>query len=193
MSEPSGIICRICGSARTQRAGEVEYIRGYCWTVWDCQTCGCRFTRHDEAVYNNLHKTDTIAYYDDYRVLARECKKHFDRNDAQELRRVLDEGAKYRFVLDELSPLPRTARLLEVGCSRGYLTSWFILGGWDVLGVDVSSEALASARADFGDHFALMDSPEIRERAPYDAIYHVGMIGCVGDPIGLTRDLLAFL
>src|SRR3954451_10976344 len=139
MAESSGTNCRICGSPRTQRAGEVEYISGYRWTVWDCEHCGCRFTEHDATVHNNFHKTGAISYYDDYRVLADECKKLFDRHDVQSLTALLHQTAKYRFVLDELSQLPRTARLLEVGCSRGYLTSWFILGGWDVLGVDVSS------------------------------------------------------
>ena len=33
----------------------------------------------------------------------------------------------------------------------------------------------------------------IRAEAPYDFIYHVGMIGCVSDPVKLTRELLALL
>lgn len=193
MPEASDITCRICGSHGTRQLGEVEYITGYRWMVWDCEACGCRFTRHDEAVHDSFHRAGTIAYYDEYRGLAKECKGLFDRKDVAGLRKLLDEGAKYRFVLDELSQLPRTARLLEVGCSRGYLTSWFIMGGWDILGVDVSAEALESARANFGNHFALADSPEVQARAPYDAIYHVGMIGCVRDPIGLTKRLLSLL
>ena len=33
----------------------------------------------------------------------------------------------------------------------------------------------------------------IQDRSPYDVIYHVGTIGCVADPIGMTRDLLRML
>jgi SAM-dependent methyltransferase len=61
------------------------------------------------------------------------------------------------------------------------------------LGVDVSAEAVESARLAFGDHFALAGSAVILSEAPYDVIYHVGMIGCVADPIGLTSQLLAML
>jgi SAM-dependent methyltransferase len=173
--------------------GEVEYLKGFRWMVYDCEACGCRFTKHDEMAHDRLHQAGAIAYYEDYRRLAAECKACFGRRDAEGLREVLSASPKYKFVIDQLSPLPRDSRLLEIGCSRGYLTSWFILGGWDILGVDVSAEAIDSARMNFGEHFAMADAPEVKARAPYDAIYHVGMIGCVRDPIGLTRQLLSLL
>jgi SAM-dependent methyltransferase len=109
------------------------------------------------------------------------------------LREFLRVSPKARFVIDKISQYPRKQRMLEIGCSRGYLTSYFILAGYDVTGVDVSHEAVESARKNFGDYFFLAGSPEIAGRAPYDVIYHTGMIGCVGDPIGLTRDLLEML
>ena len=33
----------------------------------------------------------------------------------------------------------------------------------------------------------------MRRSPPYDVIYHVGLIGCVADPIAFTRRLLAML
>src|SRR5947207_8789357 len=121
MPAASDITCRICGSSSARQIGEVEYITGYRWPVRDCEKCGCRFTRHDAAVYNSFHKAGTISYYEDYRELAKECTELFNRNDAEGLRARLNADLKYRFVIDELSRLPRTARLLELGCSRGYL------------------------------------------------------------------------
>ena len=38
----------------------------------------------------------------------------------------------------------------------------------------------------FGDHFAT----EIPEDGQFDAIYHVGTIGCVAEPAGMTRSLI---
>jgi SAM-dependent methyltransferase len=61
------------------------------------------------------------------------------------------------------------------------------------MGVDVSAEAVESARAAFGDHFAVAGAPPVAAGAPYDVIYHVGMIGCVADPLGLTKSLLTIL
>lgn len=187
------VTCRICGSDAAHSLGEVEYLRGFRWMVYDCAACGCRFTKHDETVHENLHLAGAISYYGDYRRLADGCRACFGRKDAEGLRELLSVSPKYKFVIDQLSPLPRNSRLLEVGCSRGYLTSWFILEGRDILGVDVSVEAIQSARKDFGEHFAMADAPEVKTRAPYDAIFHAGMIGCVRDPVGLTRQLLSLL
>jgi SAM-dependent methyltransferase len=109
------------------------------------------------------------------------------------LERELCETPKYKFVIQQTKALGPGLRILEIGCARGFLTSWFILAGYAITGVDVSLEAIASARAAFGDHFALAGSSLVEERAPYDAIYHVGTIGCVADPLGMTRRLLSLL
>ena len=185
--------CRICGSDLVTEVGEVEYFSGYAWKVMDCRSCGCRFTRHDNSVYDLLHLSGAISYYAEYRDLADKAKQFFDRRDLAGLQDHLFNSLKYRFVINELAAFSRGARLLEIGCSRGYLTSWAILDGRNILGVDVSADAVESARAAFGDHFALADSPAVQAGAPYDLIYHVGMIGCVSDPVGLTKQLLGWL
>src|SRR5207249_863618 len=134
-----------------------------------------------------------ISYYSDYRELGAQCCALFERRDLQALRDVLCRTNKYRLIIEHVTRQEPEARLLEIGCSRGYLTSYFILEGRNVLGVDVAAEAVESARAAFGDHFAMAGSSAIDAGGPYDVIYHVGMIGCVGDPVGLTRQLLAKL
>ena len=45
----------------------------------------------------------------------------------------------------------------------------------------------------FGDHFTPANSPSVAENGPYDAIYHVGTIGCVDDPMRMTKQLLSLL
>ena len=57
----------------------------------------------------------------------------------------------------------------------------------------MSRDAIDVARAAFGPHFAVAGDAEIEARAPYDVIYHVGLIGCVADPIGFLRGLLRML
>jgi hypothetical protein len=52
---------------------------------------------------------------------------------------------------------------------------------------------VSGARDAFGDHFVTDDSPRIEASAPFDAIWHVGVIGCVPDPLALTRRLLSLL
>ena len=184
--------CRLCQSSDIRKAGVVEFVTGFAWPVWDCSACGCRFTRHERKVYDTLH-SQTGSCYSRYREIAGVVKPIFDRGDIRALRTQLSQAAKYRFVIEKLGNLNQPARLLEVGCARGFLTSYFILDGYDILGVDVSEEAIRSAVEMFGNRFALSGTAAIEARAPYDAIYHVGTIGCVADPVGMTEQLLGFL
>jgi SAM-dependent methyltransferase len=184
--------CRVCGSPLAVTVGSVEYYAGFCWPIFDCPTCGCRFTRHEDRVYEQLH-ADAGSSYSRYRELAAACKRPFDQRDLSALRVALSQVSKYKFVIDELAQLSKGGNILEIGCARGFLTSYFILGGWSITGVDISAEAIKAARANFGEHFALSDPPSLAGHGPYDAIYHVGTIGCVSDPVGLTRLLLKML
>ena len=184
--------CRVCSSPQITEAGWVEYLHGYRWPVYDCAACGCRLTPHDPTVHERLHKQPALSYYQEYRDVGARCAALFAARDVAGLKRELEVSAKYRFVIERVSASRADANILEVGCSRGYLTSYFIAAGRRVFGVDVSAEAVGAARAAFGDHFdAGYDAATLR--APFDIIYHVGLIGCVADPIDLTRRLLRML
>lgn len=189
MSRP----CRICGAVAAHRVGSVEYLHGLPCEIFDCHSCGCRWTPPDAAVHSRLHATPAVSYYLEYRDLLDQCRRLAQEHDTEGVERLLRTQPKYRFVLDRLRECAPQGRVLEWGCSRGYLTAASILAGRQVLGVDVSPEAVAAARAAFGDHFVSADSPRIEKGAPYDAIYHVGLIGCVPDPVGLTRRLAGLL
>ena len=185
--------CRVCGSPRLSYLGVVEYLQNYPAEVYDCAECECRLTPHDPAVHQRFHGEPALSYYHDYIGMAERCRELFTAGDRIGLRQQLSLEAKNRFIIDRLSGVPASANVLELGCSRGYLTSLFILEQRRILGVDVSRDAVEAARAGFGPHFAVAGDPEINDRAPYDVIYHVGLIGCVADPIGFTRDLLRML
>jgi SAM-dependent methyltransferase len=169
--------------------GTVEYVEGFKVEVFDCAGCGCRLTPHDPAVHDLFHRYRTLSYYDEYDALAIHCQSLFNAGDAAALRQVLQPWAKYRFVIEQVERLPRDARILEVGASRGYLTAFLRLCGWDARGIDVSPVAVEAAQAAFGGGFAVAGRGQPLD-GPYDAIFHVGLIGCVADPLGLTRELL---
>lgn len=183
--------CRICRSPRVRTLGVVEYYRGFPWDVHQCDECGCRFTRYDPSVYDRLYSDDG-SIYGIYRQIADECLEHFCRGDLDALEARLRKSSRYAFVIDQAKALPKGARTLEIGCSQGHLTSYFILAGHRATGADISKEAIQAATRRFGPHFVPIDANEIR-REYYDLIYHVGTIGCAPDPIGLTRNLLELL
>jgi SAM-dependent methyltransferase len=184
--------CRVCSAREVNELGDLEYYSGFAWKVFDCLGCGCRFTKHDESIYNWLH-SQPASIYGPYRELADKCKYLFDKGDLSGLRQELCKTAKYRFVIETIEQQPQSGRLLEFGCARGFLTSYFILAGCEIIGADVSPQAIAGAREAFGNHFISADSTVIQDRAPYDAIYHVGTIGCVSDPLSFTCHLLRML
>lgn len=177
--------CRICASERIRHLGDVEYYSGWSWPIYDCDNCGCRFTNHQPSIYDHLHSTPS-SIYGIYDELAQDAKPLFDKRDIRGLRALLSRAAKYRFVIEAADKLPKGSSLLEVGCSRGYLTAYFILCGHNALGIDISEKAIASAAADFGPHFGM--TPPAGKT--YDLICHTGTIACVSDPFAFTTDLL---
>jgi len=185
------MICRVCGSANITKLGKVEYYREISHEIYDCHDCGSRFTQHFD-IAESLHANPNSGY-GVYREIAQKIRKFFDAKDLNGLGTELSTLSKYKFIIDAIAPYRKDARILEVACSRGYLTSYFILAGRDIVGTDISKSAVDSANADFGNHFFTSNDPAIVEYAPYDVIYHVGAIGCVGDPVGLTHSLLNML
>jgi SAM-dependent methyltransferase len=184
--------CRICGSGSILKCGQAEFYFGYFWPIYDCETCGCRFTLHDPSVFE-LFYSERNARYREYFELSEIAGAFFVRGDTAALKAMLSKTEKYRFIIDQISAEPTATRLLEIGCSSGFLTSYFILQGREIVGVDASRQAVRTAARAFGDHFVVAGDARIRAEAPYDFIYHVGTIGCVADPIGMTQELLAML
>ena len=76
------------------------------------------------------------------------------------------KSSKYRFIIEAIEREPADARMLEIGSSRGHLSSYFILSGQRITGVDVSTKAVAAARAAFGDHFVRAGDAAIEAQAP---------------------------
>ena len=184
--------CRICGSHNINEVGEVEYYSCFAWPVFDCDECKARFTRHDASIYDVLHREPGTRYNLDGGLFER-CTEAFRARDLDALKGELSQVSKYKFIIEEIDHGPCDARLLELGCSRGYLTSYFILAGYQIIGVDVSESAIKTAKAAFGNHFVLGWRSVYRHRRSVRTIYHVGTIGCVGHPLGFTRRLLDLL
>lgn len=185
------MICRICSSNNTKEHSLYKPYRDYETYVYECNDCGCRFCNYDDGIHEKLHKTESgYSVHDKYLL---EAHTLFNEKNTKELSRRLSRLAKNKFIIDQILELPQEVSILETGCSKGYLTSYFIASGYDILGTDISEEALADARNNFGDHFCNILSDEVKNKAPFDVIFHVGTVGCVDDPIGFTEMLLSLL
>ncbi len=90
------------------------------------------------------------------------CKQMIKDDDIGELKKHLSRTSKYKFVIDAVDKHLPTSHLLEIGCSRGHLTSYFIASGYKVIGSDVSPQAVSDAKGAFGDFFVTANSPRIQ-------------------------------
>jgi SAM-dependent methyltransferase len=184
--------CRVCGSDKPTLAAHFQPYLDYGTEVWDCPDCGSRFALREEDVYERFYASGGSVYGEHMRM-AEELREIFRAGDVDALRERLRQVPKNRFIMDSIETRPEVENILETGCGRGYLTSFFIARGYRVLGVDVAPSAIGWAREAFGDHFALSDDARVADGSPYDAIYHVGTIGCVESPFEFTRRLLSLL
>lgn len=183
--------CRICGSTSVSGGHPFRPYTDFSTTLYDCNDCGCRFANRDEFIYERLHNTPST--YAAHRNLSVQAKSFFDRRDAYGLSRYLRKTEKNRFILEHLETAQNCNRVLEFGCSRGYLSSYAILLGKAFYGIDVSETALAAARADFGEYFHPESKVDSFPDGYFDFIYHVGTIGCVNDPIGFIKRQIRLL
>ena len=76
--------CRICGSDTVTELGRVEYYESFDSSVYVCEACGCRFTRHDETIYEFLH-AHRHSRYGEYWEASSRYKAAFERNDVEAL------------------------------------------------------------------------------------------------------------
>jgi SAM-dependent methyltransferase len=77
----------------------------------------------------------------------------------------------------------RTGRLLDVGCGRGDLGSWFVRRGWSVVGVEPSPDACAVARQRGVDARAGTLADVELESGAYDVVVFRHSLEHVIDPV----------
>lgn len=183
--------CPICGAAETRFFSKYQPYLDYSVDLFDCGSCGSRFTQSDPTAHERLHSLPSS--YLGHVVTENKVLDLLHQNDIAGMRTYLARRAANAFVMETLDAMHKAKNILEIGCSRGYLTAYFLATGRNVLGVDVSPTAVAAAAQSFGDHFCVVGSERIQLGAPYDAIYHVGTIGCVESPAQITRELISML
>ncbi|OGZ17780.1 MAG: hypothetical protein A2V72_01930 [Candidatus Nealsonbacteria bacterium RBG_13_37_56] len=176
-------ICRICKKEKAQKVGEYDS-----YEVFDCFNCGCRFVFREKQIFDLYHK-DPNSSYSFQRSLADKAYDCYKNKNLKELKKILFKSPKFKYIIKNIKDKDKNNKILEVGCSYGYLTAYFLLSGFNIIGVDISQEAVRNSINNFGNHF----QTELSGLGKFDIIYHTGTIGCVDDPITFTNKLLAML
>jgi SAM-dependent methyltransferase len=100
--------------------------------------------------------------------------------------RVLCWQAMRSAPLDRLASMP-PGRLLDIGCGRGDLGSWFVRRGWSVVGIEPSAQACEVARTRGVDACAgTLETVELEQHA-YDAVVFRHSLEHLPDPVADLR------
>lgn len=183
--------CRVCGGKLVSDGFTFQPYSDFETTVYDCYECGCRFTNRDEHTYEQLHSA--ASSYSTHRDLKSKASVFFESGDILGLENHLKTTSKNRFVIEEIKSRASCEKILELGCSRGYLSSFSILLGKEFYGIDVSKTAIEDAAKSFGNHFHTPDFVSELPESYFDLIYHVGTIGCVDDPLSFIGEQIKLL
>lgn len=174
--------CKICENFRSPKF--VSNFRPYLdvdWSfpIYECDQCGARFALRDPSInyHEILHKKTGGGYEYQYKI-AKHVKEYLARGALAECEQYLTKaGYKYAELIRFIKSKNKKARILEVGCSSGFMTAFLRSIGYDIEGVDVSKTAIEYAQKTFGPYYSLQ--PKNKQ---YDLIIHLGLIGCVNDP-----------
>lgn len=174
--------CIACGGRSIVNNGRIEgYIEGLHFDVLTCSDCKTKWSNPhsvDTPVYEYIYsnKNDTPGYIR-YAQYAEDVTSY--RNPISYLAK--QEPAYYGVSVN----LPKTGKVLEVGCGLGYFTYALNQSGYSAVGIDVSKEAIDDATKQYGPIFRHQDFFTLAaatEADKYDVIIMVELIEHVDNP-----------
>ena len=179
------------------RAGYAGYLAPTTYDIHECDKCDLQFAspfKSDGAVYEAIYKQpEKLSGYDRYFAFKRGAAEAADA-----LAFLSEAESMYWFIGKQLAErnADRSRKILEVGCGLGYLTHALRKAGHDVRGLDISSNAVAEAKAAFGDNYICADVNDYAA-APggerFDFVVMTEVIEHLDEPITVLRALRALL
>jgi SAM-dependent methyltransferase len=172
------------------------YWAGEKYTVYYCPGCQTRFAdpmRVEPGIYEAIYKNATnIAGYDRYCKYAQLVK--IVRRPIEYLASLEEPYSFLKQQIERIDPL-KNKEILEVGCGLGYTTFAFRKAGYNVVGMDISEEAVSNARMAYGDYYVAGDvtNPGKGWLEKFDVIFLSEVIEHIPDPVEFFRSCLTLL
>ncbi len=148
-------LCKICGNSDIYiyHKNYPGFVENTFFDIYRCNNCNTNFSgvsvSNEELsqLYEKIYSNKNAQGYDKYNEIANNIKKKD--NPAKYLSKF---HASYFGIFKELQN-KKNKTILDVGCGLGYLT--FVLNrlGHSTTGLDISSNAIKSAKENFGDLF----------------------------------------
>jgi len=180
------MICPLCGgTAHNRYHAHPGYSAAATYDIYHCADCVTAFadpmrgeTGLYDCIYSNYRRIPGYLRYAHYAQAVRSSKDPLSYLAGM-------EGA-YWSVAKTLERYgdDRSINILEIGSGSGYLTYAIAKRDFTITGLDVSSEAVSTAKRLYGDHYACADLFEYSRthRAQYDLVIMTEVIEHVDAP-----------
>ncbi|CEG13893.1 hypothetical protein MSIBF_A640004 [groundwater metagenome] len=174
--------CKLCNSNKVKFISKFKPYADVEWhfDIFECSNCDSRFADRDPMVnYPEIIHSNKYGPYSSQYCLANKVKYFLDNGQIDACENFLKKSHyKYEEIINFINSIKNEhIKILEVGCSTGYLTAFLRAKGFNVFGIDISKTAINSATELFGEFYGTKE-----KNIKYDIIFHVGLIGCVDNP-----------
>lgn len=185
--------CIICGSIsiKISEAKFPGYIEGTFYEIFCCHDCNSSFIdpdKIDKTIYEKIYSFPDLIRYDRYYKYAMEIRTKKD-----PLKYLSQIESVYFPVYKNITE--KNQRILEVGCSYGYLTYAINQSGNSATGIDISAKAIDFAKQHFGNNYLNISVEEFAAKydEKYDMIISTEVIEHLENPVLLLEQLKGLL
>lgn len=164
-----------------------SYVVGDNYRVRNCQYCDLQYvqehTLHPRIYEHVYQSTPNLPGYTRYAYFQSTVMEK-----TAPLEWLSQQEPAYWFIRNELGSIGKSATILEIGSGLGYLTFAIRKAGYDIVGIDISEQAVENARAQFGDLYACKNLFTLSaEPARYDLVILTEVIEHVSDPVSFLN------
>lgn len=190
--------CNLCGGYASLTYENMKgYIEGLNYNIYECVTCDASFVdpiKADEHIYEYIYKQ--VKYVPGYERYWRYSELVKMVNDPLSL--LCNADSVYwavREVLQKFFTNRKNISILEIGSGLGYLTYSLNKAGYKTTGLDISNDAVSSAKQQYGNFYEsgnLFDIVEDRKYR-YDCVVMTEIIEHLEDPKSFIKTALSLL
>lgn len=189
--------CKICGSNDIELhfSDYPGYVENQFYDIYLCKNCDTNFVYHNlsqnelKTLYKKVYSNDRIEGYDKYLELAEKIKTV--RNPA---RFISKYHASYHGIIKSIKKI-NGGKILDVGCSFGYLSYLLNKIGYDTYGIDISERAIDYALKNYGAYFENISLEQFIDKSShkYDVIIASELIEHFDDPLRFFESAFSLL